>query len=180
MLSTIFTISTIAAVASAASLGDHHTIDRRAYSKTYTHVGDPVYTTYTEPGYWSGGNYIPAVTWDKRTTTTKTATSQQHTNSYCPGYSAPALHHANCPAWGNWESSECFLNLFKECDSRSDCKGVNYKASPGDGFSLRAYNPVALSPGSTFEWCNVMVDYTETTSSVCSRPYGGTVIVKSC
>ena len=161
MLSTIYTVATLAAVASAASLGNstehslEHSVGRRSFPKVYEAYGARFRTNYK---CYANGESSPYVV---RIRPKMVAHSHQHTSSYCGGYSSPALHHADCPAWGNWESSGCFLNLFKECNSRSDCKGVNYKASPGDGFSLRVNNPVALPAGSTFEWCNVMDNYDE-------------------
>ena len=156
MLSTIFTISTIAAVTSAASLGDN--VVRRASGKTYSHSD----ITLTGKCEFVNGGIV-----DSRKVLTQTATSQQHYSSYCGGYSSPTLSRAPCPSYGDWESSKCFLDLFKECDSRSDCNGVNYKAYPGDGFSLRSGSPIANAPGSTFEWCNVITGYTETVEYEC-------------
>ena len=87
-----------------------------------------------------------------------------HYNSFCGTYSQPTLSNApNIDLINDaWKTDLDFLNLFKECDARSDCVGVNFKDPlNGDGFSLRQNNPIVLSSGAQFEWCATLTFYQE-------------------
>lgn len=130
-------------------------VERRATTTVYTH------TTSWVP---YSGNL-------KKKRIVKRATTEMYYNSYCGGYSHPAIYKApNIDLNNNaWQTDVDFLNLFKECNTRgAGCIGVNFKdPSAGDGFSLRVNNPTILVPGATWEWCATLTSYEEFEERIC-------------